>query len=282
MCCVPSIRIRSVPRFTTSASVPKGCRHFQHLQSLSHQKAAEAEQPEERPGSGPGWVEISWEEAFTTITGKLQAIRDDDPRKLIWQHGHGKYLIGDKFPKAFGTPNLVSRTSTCEAARHVADELTWGNHGFLPDIEQCNFLLNFGGNYFEAEQFARWLDHASTDARERGMKVVVIEPRLSGTASKADEWLPIRPGKDMLLLGIRSAQGGSDIESQRGFQFVHVICMLQGGPGCGVSEKNRRQAQQAVQRQYVQPDTEQQHRVGRQQKAGIDPGGFFLPINIGR
>ncbi|NOQ13875.1 MAG: molybdopterin-dependent oxidoreductase [Methyloprofundus sp.] len=152
----------------------------------------------------PGWVEISWEEAFDTIIGKLQAIRDDDPRKLIWQHGHGKYLIGDKFPKAFakafGTPNLVHRTTTCEAARHVADELTWGYHGFLPDIEHCNFLLNFGGNYFEAEQFARWLDHATTDAKERGMKIVVIDPRLSTTASKADEWIPIRPGKDVVLI----------------------------------------------------------------------------------
>ena len=152
----------------------------------------------------PGWVEISWEEAFDTLTNKLQAIRKDDPRKLIWQHGHGKYLIGDKFPKAFakafGTPNLVHRTTTCEAARHVADELTWGYHGFLPDIEHCNFLLNFGGNYFEAEQFARWLDHATTDAKERGMKIVVIEPRLSSTASKADEWIPIRPGKDVVLI----------------------------------------------------------------------------------
>ena len=152
----------------------------------------------------PGWVEISWEEAFETITAKLKAIREDDPRKLIWQHGHGKYLIGDKFPKAFakafGTPNLVHRTTTCEAARHVADELTWGYHGFLPDIEHCNFLLNFGGNYFEAEQFARWLDHATTDAKERGMKIVVIEPRLSSTASKADEWIPIRPGKDVVLI----------------------------------------------------------------------------------
>jgi len=152
----------------------------------------------------PGWVEISWEEAFETISSKLKAIREDDPRKLIWQHGHGKYLIGDKFPKAFakafGTPNLVHRTTTCEAARHVADELTWGYHGFLPDIEHCNFLLNFGGNYFEAEQFARWLDHAATDAKERGMKIVVIEPRLSSTASKADEWIPIRPGKDVVLI----------------------------------------------------------------------------------
>ncbi|GMQ87394.1 MAG: molybdopterin oxidoreductase family protein [Gammaproteobacteria bacterium] len=152
----------------------------------------------------PGWMEISWEEAFNTIAERLKKVRADDPRKLIWQHGHGKYLIGDKFPKAFckafGTPNVVSRTTVCEAARHVADELTWGYHGFLPDLEHCNLLLNFGANYFEAEQWARWLDHASTDAHERGMKVVVIEPRMSHTAAKADEWIPIRPGKDVVLL----------------------------------------------------------------------------------
>ena len=152
----------------------------------------------------PGWVEISWEEAFDTITKKLKKIKDEDPRKLIWQHGHGKYLIGDKFPKAFvkafGTPNLVHRTTTCEAARHVADELTWGYHGFLPDLDHCNLLLNFGGNYFEGEQFSRWLDHATTDAKERGMKVIVIEPRQSHCAAKADEWIPVRPGKDVVLL----------------------------------------------------------------------------------
>ena len=160
--------------------------------------------PEKGLNQDPKWVEISWEEAFKTIADKLKTIRTNDPRKLIWQHGHGKYLIGDQFPKAFakafGTPNLIHRTTTCEAARHVADELTWGYHGFLPDVKNCNFLLNFGGNYFEAEQFARWLDHATTDAKERGMKIVVIEPRLSSTASKADEWIPVRPGKDVILL----------------------------------------------------------------------------------
>jgi len=152
----------------------------------------------------PKWVAISWEEAFDTIAGRLKKIKNEDPRKLIWQHGHGKYLIGDQFPKAFakafGTPNLVHRTTTCEAARHVADEITWGYHGFLPDIENCNLLLNFGGNYFEAEQWARWLDHAATDAKARGMKVVVIEPRESKCAAKADEWIPIRPAKDVVLL----------------------------------------------------------------------------------
>lgn len=152
----------------------------------------------------PGWVEISWDEAFQTMTERLARIRADNPAKLIWQHGQGKYLIGDQFPKAFakafGTPNVIHRTTTCEAARHVGDDLTWGYHGYLPDIEHCDLFVVFGANYMEAEQFARWLDHASTAARERGMKVICIEPRLSHVAAKADQWIPVRPGKDVALV----------------------------------------------------------------------------------
>jgi phenylacetyl-CoA:acceptor oxidoreductase len=160
--------------------------------------------PKKGLGEDPKWKEISWEQAFDEITKRLKKIKADDPNKFIWQHGHGKYLIGDKFPKAFakafGTKNLVHRTTTCEAARHVADEITWGYHGFLPDLKHCDLLLNFGANYYEGEQFSRWLDHATVAAQERGMKVVVIEPRQSHCAAKADQWIPIKPGKDVVLL----------------------------------------------------------------------------------
>ncbi len=152
----------------------------------------------------PRWVEISWEEAFSTISARMAAIKKDNPSKLIWQHGHGKYLIGDKFPKAFckafGTPNVIHRTTACESARHVADDITWGYHGFLPDLDHCNLFVVFGSNYFEAEQYARWMDHAVTRAKERGMKIIVVEPRLSAPGAKADQWIPIRPGKDVALV----------------------------------------------------------------------------------
>ena len=75
--------------------------------------------PKKGPHEDPGWKEISWDEALTEIAGKLKTIKADDPRKLVWHHGHGKYLIQDDFPKAFakafGTPNVVHRTTTCEA-----------------------------------------------------------------------------------------------------------------------------------------------------------------------
>jgi molybdopterin-containing oxidoreductase family molybdopterin binding subunit len=152
----------------------------------------------------PQWLAISWEEAFSILAERLAKIRRDDPAKLVWHQGQGEYLIGDPFPKAFcqafGTPNLIHRASTCQSARQVAEELTWGHHGSLPDIDHCNLLVVFGSNYLEAGQSARWMDHAITRARERGMKIVAVEPRFSHVAAKADQWIPVRPGKDVVIL----------------------------------------------------------------------------------
>ena len=160
--------------------------------------------PKKGPNEDPKWAEISWEEAFSTITERLAKIKADNPSKLIWQHGQGKYLIQEQyceaFTKAFGTPNMVHRTTACEAARHVADELTWAGAGILPDLKYSKLLLNFGANYHEGGQASRWLDWQSAQSREQGMRTVVVEPRLSGVAAKADEWVPVRPGKDVVML----------------------------------------------------------------------------------
>lgn len=160
--------------------------------------------PNKGMNEDPKWVEISWDEAFQTLTEKLAKIKADNPSKLVWHHGQGKYTIGDQFPKAFcaafGTPNVIHRTTTCESSRHVADDLTWGYHGHLPDLEYTNLYLSFGSNPFEGEQWSRWMDHAILDGKERGMKMIVIDPRFSHTAAKADEWIPVRPGKDVALI----------------------------------------------------------------------------------
>ena len=160
--------------------------------------------PNKGPNENPGWVEMSWDEAFTVVTARLAQIRAADPKGLVVQYGQGKYLIQEHFPRAFcdafGSPNYVHRTTVCEAARHVADDATWGYHGHTPDLKHTNLLLNFGSNYHEGEQFSRWLDWQTVMSRERGMKVVVIDPRLSGCAAKADEWVAMRPGKDVAMI----------------------------------------------------------------------------------
>jgi anaerobic selenocysteine-containing dehydrogenase len=106
--------------------------------------------PKKGRDEDPKWVEISWNEAFDIIVVRLGRIRAENPSKLVWQHGQGKYLIQEQFceafTKAFGTPNMVHRTTACEAARHVADELTWASAGILPDLKYTKFFLNCGAN----------------------------------------------------------------------------------------------------------------------------------------
>ncbi|MDP1733537.1 MAG: molybdopterin-dependent oxidoreductase [Sulfuritalea sp.] len=152
----------------------------------------------------PKWVEVSWDEALDTIAARMKKIRAENPSKLVWQDGQGRYLSNTPllaaFCAAYGTPNFVHRTTLCIASRNIADLVTWGSFTTLPDLEYTNLLLNFGATYYEGEQWARWLDYQTALARERGMKVVVIDPRLSNNAAKADEWIPIRPGTDSVMI----------------------------------------------------------------------------------
>ncbi len=186
---------------------PKGQAGIFHTYSPYRIKAPlKRTNPNKDPREDPKWKEISWEEAFDEIAKKLKEVKEKDPRGLSFHWSHGKYLIQDNFTKAFckafGTPNNIHRTTVCEAARHVADELTWGGHGPLPDLDYTKYFINMGASFAEAEQWARWLDRTTMKriVDDRDMKMIVVEPRFSNTAAKAHEWIPIRPGKDVLFL----------------------------------------------------------------------------------
>jgi len=168
--------------------------------------------PEKGPDIDPGWVEISWEEAISTVADRLKKIRDEDPRKLaVWEGWGGpeNFLITCKeidksvnythgfliFPKAFGTPNEVFGRNLC--AIHYAENLVHGQQPeYITDLEHCKYLIapgrTVGPNVATPHSTKRLLD-----AIERGMKLVVLDPRFSPEAAKAYRWLPVRPGTEL-------------------------------------------------------------------------------------
>ncbi len=174
-----------------------------------------------RRGEGK-WKRISWNQAISEIAAKLAPIRDlstpMDPAApelgpkangLVFTGGrnqHGQKEFTDRFfAKCFGTINKRhDHTSICETSHHVAFAymLDKDKNHLKPDLENCEYVIYFGTNPFEAGfpmvPFARKTQNMRTRAGNPGT-MVVVDPRLSRAAGKANIWLPIKPGTDGAL-----------------------------------------------------------------------------------
>ncbi len=99
------------------------------------------------------------------------------------------------FMAALGAPaTLIGREALEYAAREKGMEKVWGTE-VRPDLDRADLLLIFEDQPLDSG--SRFMPEAQRiiDAKvDRGMKLVVFDPRLSTTGSKADVWLPIRPG----------------------------------------------------------------------------------------
>ncbi|MFD1588877.1 molybdopterin-dependent oxidoreductase [Halorientalis brevis] len=68
-----------------------------------------------------------------------------------------------------------------------------------PDVENCKYLLVWGTNPMVANKGPTWLAPKLTNAIQDGMRMDVVDPRLSKTAEKAEKWVPVDPGSDAAL-----------------------------------------------------------------------------------
>ena len=158
--------------------------------------------PQKGIGVDPKWREICWQEALDIVARELAKVMADDPRKLVILRGVGEPdWVGtcvDAFAKSFGTPNFAGGPFF---ATHVdACYLINGTMHVEIDVPRCRYLLLFGaqrGGAVNHDAMRAAKDIA--EARSRGMKLVIIDPICSPMASKADEWVPIRPGSDGAL-----------------------------------------------------------------------------------
>jgi len=152
-------------------------------------------------GSGD-WKEISWEEALGIVADKLIGLRESGKaHSVALMHGELRgqmRQVVNRFMRAYGSPNMISRESLGEGTARMALWLSQGVNA-LPvyDINNSNYVLAFGGNLLESSRNLIGSLGATAFMRrgrpQRG-KLVAVHPRLSLTGIKADEWVPIRPG----------------------------------------------------------------------------------------
>ena len=147
-------------------------------------------------GSGK-WKAISWDEAVAQVAENLSRIRDKyGAESLAWfSEDHSFTHIQQDFCRMYGTPNYHNHSNLCDVARKASFKLSMGNERPLADFEETAYALIFGWNLLGA---TKWIHLPGTwnRGRAKGARMVYVDPFLSQTGSKADEWVPIRPGTD--------------------------------------------------------------------------------------
>ncbi|MCI6989699.1 MAG: thiosulfate reductase PhsA [Campylobacter sp.] len=146
------------------------------------------------------WREASWDEALELCAKKLGEIKEKfGPQSVVFTSKAGENCQQmTNFACAYGSPNIFSHWSCCPITYQIALSHTFGG-GLKRDFANAKYIVNFGHNLFEgivvsdAKKLAKFATKDST-------KLLVLEPRFSVVAAKADEWLPIRPGTDLAFV----------------------------------------------------------------------------------
>lgn len=149
------------------------------------------------------WERITWDEALDTVAGKLTEYKENfGGESVCLSSGTDRGFISWplRFANAFGTPNCIGPGyAQCympmlEASRWFCGPMLFTQNHIDPD-SKCVVIVGMEPMYGK-NMNAR---HRLFDAKDRGMKLIVIDPAFSTLASKADIWLQIRPATDGAL-----------------------------------------------------------------------------------
>ena len=168
--------------------------------------------PRKGRNEDPGFVEISWDEAFSLIADKLngiraQGLRDESgyPRVAASFGGGGtpQSYMGTfpAFLSAWGPVDMgfgSGQGVKCYHSEHLYGEFWHRAFIVAPDTPLCNYLISCGSNIEASGGVVGIWRHSK--ARVRGMQRVQVEPHLSVTGACSAQWVPIKPKTDPAFL----------------------------------------------------------------------------------
>lgn len=174
------------------AIAPKGFRHPDRLMK-----------PRKRVGErGSGeWEDISWEQALDEIAAKLKVVVDQyGPEALAVATSQWNTSVdngaGRRFMNLLGSPNWISGVALCAGNTAAVNRLVYGWFP-QPDYGKTRCIVLFGHNPREHSWTPVYKKICR--AQDKGAKLIVIDPRRSESAERADLWLPLRPGTDAAM-----------------------------------------------------------------------------------
>jgi anaerobic selenocysteine-containing dehydrogenase/Fe-S-cluster-containing dehydrogenase component len=154
------------------------------------------------------FVKVEWDVALQEISEKMNVVRDrfgSEALAIFMGTRAGmisKYGYASRFAQLWGTPNIEGTDPFCSSGKNLAYNLvqgtrTLGNIYTPDDIGNAELYLYVGDN--QAETRPVYFGMVNEWRKNNNARMITVDPRLSVTASKSDEWLAIRSGTDMAL-----------------------------------------------------------------------------------
>ena len=212
-------------RYPYDPRIQKGCTRWRAaIEVLEHPDRVNY--PMRRVGErGSGqWERVTWAEALDDIAARLAALADEyGPESLSSSIGgpHATYWPLHRFLTIYGTPNNMGIGQICWNPGIWMNTLTFGwpiEADFDPSVTGA--LMLWGTNPAQSDNSAFWA--GIREYSESGKPLIVVDPRRTRAALRADVWLPVRPGTDVTLaLGLIHTVIAEDLTDR---DFVRDWC----------------------------------------------------------
>jgi anaerobic selenocysteine-containing dehydrogenase len=158
---------------------------------------------------------ITWDEALESVASKLRELKRKYGAECLAKYaGRGSFAQESRaggrgaWLAALGSPNDLIAGSLCAMSHlHLSPSLVYGRGMPLADFEHGDCYILWGVHYSCSAGLQRRREDTTVkpifDAKQKGMKLIVIDPRLTDIGTQADMWVPVRPGTDgALALGM--------------------------------------------------------------------------------
>ena len=156
-----------------------------------------------------GFKRISWDDALKLAAEKLGEIRSKfGPLSLARCGGAPvSYQCRDgflQFMGEYGSPNMTGAANLCMVPRMTAFHEVTGGIRAEPDYGSTKLVLFWGANPLVTERFGAYsayngMSQVIPRLKQRGVRIISIDPFRTTTVQQADEWVQLKPGSDIAL-----------------------------------------------------------------------------------
>lgn len=130
--------------------------------------------------------------------------------QYVWIRGRDQISqITKRFNDSFGTVNHIEHSSLCNTNHALPNKVTFSGptkakYAYMrADLDHVEYLVIFGSNPLEANVGTNFWSRKLMERKAAGARLIVVDPFFTHTASKADQWVQIKPGTDLaMIMGI--------------------------------------------------------------------------------